>query len=118
MAREIRHDPRLRNSIRLEWTALLLAVALLASGPIFLHWWPEARVTEVGALGIFAWFLYQIQEGFRRYRCPLCGDRLNERIPISSRDPGDPDDWGPVHYACPRCDVEWDTGRAWSNRGD
>jgi DNA-directed RNA polymerase subunit RPC12/RpoP len=100
--------------------ALLLAVSLLllVSGSIFRRWWPEARVTEAGALGIFAWFLYQLRQATKRYRCPLCGDRLKERIFINSRAPGDREDGGPVHYVCPRCDVEWDTGHEWSSRGD
>lgn len=24
---------------------------------------------------------------------------------------------GPIHYVCPRCEIEWDTGRSWRAYG-
>ncbi len=96
---------------------LLLGVALLVSGPMSRRGWPEARVTS-GAVIVFASVLHQIWQVSKRYRCPQCGDRLKEGIFINSRAPGDWDDGGPIHYVCPRCNVEWDTGREWSSRGD
>jgi hypothetical protein len=116
MAREVRLDPRSRDSGRLGCAALVLAVALMVSGPISPRFWPEARVT-FGALGVFALILHQIWQA-SRYRCPSCGDRLKESIYINSRAPGDRENWGPIHYVCPRCDVEWDTGSEWNDRGD
>jgi hypothetical protein len=116
MAREVRLDPRSRDSGRLGCAALVLAVALMVSGPISPRFWPEARVTS-GALGVFALILHQLWQA-SRYRCPSCGERLKERICVRGEAPGDGNDSGPLHYACPRCDVEWDTGREWSTRGD
>jgi hypothetical protein len=117
MAREVRLDPRYREPSLLGCAPFLLGVALLVSGPMSPRGWPEARVTS-GAVIIFAWFLYQILQSFKRFRCPQCGDRLKKGIYINVRKPGDRDDGGPIHYVCPRCDIEWDTGHEWSDRGD
>jgi hypothetical protein len=121
MAREVRLDPRSLNSGRMGWAALWLIVSLLMlfPGGFLRRWWPESLVQEAGAVGFFSWFLYQILlHIFTPYRCPSCGDRLKESIHINSRAPGDRDYGGPIHYVCPRCDVEWDTGSEWSDRGD
>ena len=117
MEREVRLDPRPRDSGCMDSVALLLAVALVVSGASSPRWWPEARVT-LGVTGIFAWLVYQLWQVFKPYQCSSCGDRLKERIFIRGRAPGDGNDSGPLHYVCPRCDVEWDTGREWSTRGD
>jgi hypothetical protein len=45
------------------------------------------------------------------YRCPACRLRLREPTYLAP----DEDHARPIHFVCPRCDIQWDTG--WKHGG-
>ncbi len=118
MAREVRLDPRAQNADRLGCMAFMLCVTLIVLASITTERARPGPVVGVGGLGLLAWIVYQLVQSFKRYRCPWCGDHLTERIDVGREASGAREDSGPIHYVCPHCDVEWDSGQVWSTCAD
>jgi hypothetical protein len=103
--RETRTDYRPMN---LGCSALLLAVVFTVATAV-LDWAGAPRpLFAIAFLAVFGFLFVALRSWGRlftkRYWCPLCKERI--RTPTIPRpQPGDP-----LHFYCPRCDVQWDTG--------
>jgi hypothetical protein len=109
MGREIRADPRPRDSGAWGCVSLLLPIALIVVAAGTTEHERPGPMCAVGTLGIVAWI---VQQSYRPYWCPVCGDRL-ERIRVGWDGPEDRAIKKPVYHDCPRCDVLWDSGLVW-----
>jgi hypothetical protein len=118
MAREIRADPCPRDSGWWGCVGLLLAIALIVVASSTTERAAPGPLAVIGGMGIVAWVAYQLVQYFKPYRCPGCGDHLTEMICVGRHGSRNQEEMGPVYYQCPRCDIEWDSGRVWSDNAD
>jgi hypothetical protein len=109
MTREVRPDPRPRDSGRWGCAGLLLAITLILVAAGTTEHEKPGPMCAVGGLGIVAWFLKQL---YWPYWCPVCGDRL-KMIRVGWDGPEDQADKKPIYHDCPRCEVQWDSGLVW-----
>lgn len=105
MALGVRPDPILEARRRV---APRVAIVLFVAALIPILWWPATNwVTLLGMLG-FILALLSMAWPTLFYRCPACRMRLRRGIwlaPVLDETGG-----SPLHFVCPRCEVEWDTG--------
>jgi hypothetical protein len=116
MAREVRPDPRPRDSGNTGCAVLVLSFAVIVLASATTERAAPGPVSAVGGLGVVACLAYQLVRHFRPYRCPGCGDRLKKTFLAEAA--GARGEGGPIHCVCPRCDVEWDTGGRWTGNAD
>ncbi len=109
MTFEVRPDPRLasrRRRVR-PIAAMLLLVGLVAG-----YRWPTSPHLIVLICGIGLGLCWIAIDGpLPIYRCPACRLRLRDPIRPAPGDQGA----GPIHYPCPECEIEWETG--WRSGG-
>ncbi len=122
MDRKIRPDPRAKRNVMLGLAVFFLSLCpILVAGAYMYMTGSISAVAGVAALlatalgvfvgfGIAAWPVLF-------FRCPECGNRISRvtRRPLNgqgNQQNAEASFWGAysIHYYCPTCDIEWETG--------
>ncbi len=120
MAREVRSNPRSPSPwiARIFRVTFILGVLLVIANIIAHQLWPANQIyalaCQLGVALCFGSCFLIIAWRTLTYRCPVCRKRLWKASYRGSFETGDEI---PIHYICPRCEIEWDTGRSWSPPG-
>jgi predicted RNA-binding Zn-ribbon protein involved in translation (DUF1610 family) len=98
--RHFRNRYIIRNAVMSVPAVVALVLSWRYWGQFGLSFWLAAGFFLSWIIG---WIILDVVL-FRSYRCPSCGQRITTPT-IQNRKADDP-----IHYYCPRCDTEWDTG--------